>query len=65
MHGIKHTFHAIMMFHCFVTLPAALIFCVYSIGAMILLGAWQLFLWGVAAMFFGVVILAILAVLSE
>ena len=38
------------MINTFVSLPLSLIFFIYSIGAMILLGWWQLCLVGIAAL---------------
>ena len=62
---MKHIWHAVMMFHCFVTFPAMFIFFIYSFGAMVLIGQWQLFLWGVVAFVGGAVAMATLAIMSE
>ena len=53
------------MFNSFVIWPAGLVFLIYSIGAMILLGDWQIFLWGVAAFLAGFVFEVVLAILTE
>ena len=65
MHHMKHYFHAALMVHCLIVFPAVLVFLVYSVGAMILLFQWQLFLWGVLLFIFSTVIMAAFAILGE
>jgi hypothetical protein len=62
---MKHIWHAMMMIHSFSTFPASFIVLIYSVGAMVLLGQWQLFLWALVAFVAACVVETFLAVYSE
>src|SRR4051812_25798800 len=64
-YGMKRIWQSALMFHCFVTFPAALIFLIYSVGAMVLLLQWQLFLLGIALFIFGAFMMTVLAIMGE
>jgi hypothetical protein len=62
---MKLVWHSSLMFCSFILLPASLIFMIYSVGAMVLLGQVYTFGWGVTSFCMAILLQTVLAVLSE
>ena len=56
---------SVLMFNSFISWPAAFVFLIYSFGAMVLRGEWQLFLWAVVAFGAGFVIEMAVSLIAE
>jgi phosphatidylglycerophosphate synthase len=61
----KHYMHILMLVVAFTVLPVALILLVYSFGAMLLHGEWQLFLWSIVGMIVSVIVFVVLSIAAE
>ena len=62
---MKRIWQSLLMFNSFILAPASLVFFIYSVGAMVLLGQWQLFFLALGGFVLALIFQAALGIVSE